>query len=143
MLEQVAIATDLRDPSARHAVEWKLHWVLRLALFCEFVGHGAFGILMKAGWVPYFQTFGIPEAWAWRLMPVVGSVDILLGVLALVAPIRAALLYMAVGDSLPRSSAPSQGKGGGSFWNDRITLACPSSCCGYTALGPRSRPGGP
>jgi hypothetical protein len=68
--------------------------VLRIALCCEFVGHGAFGVLRKEAWVPYFQIFGIPEAWAWYLMPVVGSVDIALGTLALVAPIRAALLYM-------------------------------------------------
>jgi hypothetical protein len=43
-----------------------------------------------------FTLFGIPEAWAWRLMPVVGSVDIVLGTLTLLAPTRAALLYMTV-----------------------------------------------
>ena len=60
-----------------------------------FIGHGAFGIITKAAWVPYFAMFGIPEAWAWKLMPVVGAVDISVGVLTLIQPVRAVILYMA------------------------------------------------
>src|SRR3954454_23682878 len=73
-----------------------LHWLLRLACVCEYLGHGAFGIITKAAWVPHYGVLGIPEAWAYRLMPVTGSVDIFLGLLVLLKPIRAALLYMAV-----------------------------------------------
>jgi hypothetical protein len=86
------MATSLLDHHARHTLAWRIHWLLRLAVFCEFVGHGAFGVLTKQGWVPYFAVYGIPEAWAWTLMPLLDSVDIFLGTLALVAPIRAALL---------------------------------------------------
>jgi len=93
-MPQDAISTSMVDKSARHTLEWKLHWLFRLALFCEFVGHGAFGILTKEAWVPYFGLFGIPASWAMMLMPVVGSVDIALGTLALVAPTRTGLLYM-------------------------------------------------
>ncbi len=39
---------------------------------------------------------GIPEPWAYRLMPLTGGVDIFLGFLVLFKPLRAALLYMAV-----------------------------------------------
>jgi hypothetical protein len=74
-----AISTALFDPVARQTIEWKVHWLFRIALFCEFVGHGAFGVLTKAAWVHYFALFGFSEAWAWKLMPVVGSVDIALG----------------------------------------------------------------
>ena len=73
-----------------------LYWALRLACAFEFIGHGAFGIITKAAWVPYFGVVGIPESWAYRLMPVVGSVDIFLGFLVLVRPVRAALLYMSI-----------------------------------------------
>jgi hypothetical protein len=45
--------------------------------------------------VPYFGVWGIPEAWAWRIMPVVGAVDVAIGVLTLFQPVRAVLLYMA------------------------------------------------
>jgi hypothetical protein len=69
--------------------------MLRIAVFAVFVGHGAFGIITKAAWVPYFGVVGIPEAAAWQLMPVVGTVDIILGILALVRPMPVVLLYMA------------------------------------------------
>ncbi len=71
-----------------------LHWILRLAVAACFIGHGAFGVITKAAWLPYFAIFGIPEPWAWRLMPFVGTVDITVGVLTLFQPIRAVVLYM-------------------------------------------------
>lgn len=73
-----------------------LFWLLRLAAGFEYIGHGAFGVITKAAWVPYFEVVGIPERWAWRLMPLIGSVDITLGLLVLLKPVRAVLIYMAV-----------------------------------------------
>lgn len=73
----------------------QLHLLFRLAVCAEFVGHGAFGIIGKAAWLPYFAAFGISEEWAWRLMPVVGGIDITLGLLALLSPRRLPLLWMA------------------------------------------------
>jgi hypothetical protein len=72
-----------------------VHWILRIGVCAEFVGHGAFGIITKAAWVPYFGVVGIPEVAAWALMPVAGAVDIALGIVSLVRPMPAALLYMA------------------------------------------------
>jgi hypothetical protein len=70
-----------------------LYWILRVACAAEFVGHGAFGILTKAAWVPYFGVVGIPPELAWKLMPVIGTVDITLGLcVGLVRPARAVLL---------------------------------------------------
>ena len=70
------------------------HWLLRIGTFACFLGHGACGIMTKASWVPYFGVWGIPEPWAWRLMPIIGTVDILLAVLILFVPIRAVVLWM-------------------------------------------------
>jgi hypothetical protein len=71
-----------------------LHWIFRLAFFMEFVGHGAFGVMGgKAGWIPYFGVVGISEPAAWRLMPLIGFVDISMGILTLIRPMRAVLLY--------------------------------------------------
>jgi hypothetical protein len=106
-------------------MEWKIHWLLRLALFCEFVGHGAFGVLTKQAWLAYFALFGIPEAWAWRLMPVVGSVDIALGTLTLVAPIRAGLLYMAVWGFFTALLRPLAGEGLWEFFERSYNFGVP------------------
>ena len=59
-----------------------------------FIGHGAFGILMKPAWVQYFLSLGFSEATAFRLMPIVGTVDILMGISVLLSPCRAVLLWM-------------------------------------------------
>ena len=85
---------SLELPSAGTQDTAVLHWILRGAVAACFIGHGVFGIITKETWLPYFAIFGIPEAWAWRLMPVVGTVDITVGVLTLFQPLRAVLLYM-------------------------------------------------
>jgi hypothetical protein len=70
------------------------YWVLRLGAALCFIGHGAFGFITKAVWVKYFAVVGIPETWAWRLMPVVGAVDLLVGMAVLFAPRGLPLVYM-------------------------------------------------
>ena len=74
----------------------RIHWLLRIACAGEFIGHGAFGLITKAGWLPYFGVVGIPPSVAYQLMPMIGLVDISVGLLVLVRPVRAALLYMAL-----------------------------------------------
>ncbi len=70
-----------------------LLWILRVGVAGCFIGHGAFGIITKAGWLPYFAVAGIPESVAWKLMPIVGIMDILMGICALVRPCRGLLLW--------------------------------------------------
>ena len=78
------------------AVARRIHWILRLGAAACFIGHGAFGIITKAAWVPYFGVVGIGPDLAYTLMPVVGTVDILMGVAVLFSPRPFVLLYMAV-----------------------------------------------
>jgi hypothetical protein len=125
ILNQNGISTALFDPVARRTMEWKVHWLFRLALFGEFVGHGAFGVLTKAAWVRYFALFGFSEAWAWKLMPVVGSVDIALGVLTLLAPRRALLLYMSFWGLFTAFLRPLAGEGWWEFFERSYNFGVP------------------
>lgn len=70
-----------------------IHWIFRIAFLMEFVGHGAFGIVGKAAWVPYFGVVGLSESMAWRLMPIIGTLDITLGIVTFLRPMRGVLLY--------------------------------------------------
>jgi hypothetical protein len=70
------------------------YWVLRLGAALCFIGHGAFGFITKSAWLPYFGVVGIPESWAYRLMPVVGAVDVMAGMAVLFAPRALPLVYM-------------------------------------------------
>jgi hypothetical protein len=72
------------------------HWILRIGAAACFIGHGAFGIITKEAWVPFFAFAGIPRDLALTLMPVVGTVDIAAGLLLLAAPRPIVLVYMVV-----------------------------------------------
>src|SRR5262249_53883353 len=79
--------------SASRALE--LEWILRVGAFMCFVGHGAFGIITKEAWVPYFGVVGIDRHTAFQLMPLVGTVDIAMGFLMLLRPLPAVAYWMA------------------------------------------------
>ncbi|HTQ26593.1 MAG TPA: hypothetical protein VMI35_00620 [Puia sp.] len=72
----------------------KVHYTLRIAVAMCFIGHGAFGIITKPIWCNYFAVMGIGHNMAYRMMPVVGSVDILFGLIMLAYPIRAIPLWL-------------------------------------------------
>jgi hypothetical protein len=73
-----------------------LHWVLRLGMAGCFIGHGAFGIIGKEAWLPYLGFFGIPPELAWDLMPVIGTMDIALGIVILLRPMPVVMLHLSV-----------------------------------------------
>ena len=76
-----------------------VHWLLRLATAGAFIGHGAYGAVMaKAGWYPFLAQLGFDRAAAdaHALLLWAGGYELLLGVLALVWPARALLLFMFV-----------------------------------------------
>ncbi|MEJ7587783.1 MAG: hypothetical protein WKI04_09515 [Ferruginibacter sp.] len=67
----------------------KIHYILRLAVAMCFIGHGIFGIITKAVWCNYFGVFAIGRELSFQLMPLVGFIDIVLGIIMLVYPVRA------------------------------------------------------
>jgi hypothetical protein len=70
------------------------YWSLRVGAALCFIGHGAFGFITKEAWLSYFAVAGIPEAWAWQLMPFIGGVDVMVGMSVLFAPRALPLIYM-------------------------------------------------
>ncbi len=88
----------------------KLHYTLRVASAMCFIGHGAFGIITKPIWCNYFAVFGITHDMAYRLMPLLGSFDILLGILILVYPIRIIPAWLVVWAILTAFLRPLSGE---------------------------------
>src|SRR3989344_3507973 len=74
-----------------------IEWVLRIAVACEFLGHGVFALQGKEGWFKYFESFGIvnPDTIVPMLL-IVGIMDVALALLVLVKPIRLFILWMAL-----------------------------------------------
>jgi hypothetical protein len=88
----------------------KIHYTLRIAAAMCFIGHGAFGIITKAIWCNYFAIAGIDKVNAYRLMPVVGSVDIMLGIILLFKPVRAIAVWLVVWGIMTASCRPLSGE---------------------------------
>ena len=71
-------------------------WVLRIAVAGEFIGHGVFALQGKEGWFKYFEAFGISNTETMvQILLVVGTLDIILAIIVLARPIKAAVLWMA------------------------------------------------
>lgn len=87
------LAAPLTDDGAQ--TRRALEWTLRIGAFLCFVGHGAFGIITKEAWVPYFGVAGLSRTTALQLMPLVGTVDIIVGCSMLLRP-RPSVAYWMV-----------------------------------------------
>ncbi|HLC58762.1 MAG TPA: hypothetical protein VJI68_02780 [Candidatus Nanoarchaeia archaeon] len=68
-------------------------WILRVGVFGSFLGHGIFALGVKQGWIPLITAFGFSESAATTMLPIIGTVDIVVAVLALIWPIRLVLIY--------------------------------------------------
>lgn len=93
-----------------------LPWLLRAGVALCFLGHGAFGLITKEAWVPYFAVAGISESWAWRLMPWVGAMDITIAFLAILWPCRALFAWAATWAVWTALLRPLTGQGWSEFF---------------------------
>jgi hypothetical protein len=93
----------------------KIHYTLRITSAMCFIGHGAFGIITKSIWCNYFALFGIDKIHAYHLMPVLGSVDIVLGFILLFKPIRAIAAWLIVWGIITALFRPLSGEPFGEF----------------------------
>ena len=92
-----------------------LHYTLRVASAMCFIGHGAFGIITKPIWCNYFAVLGIGHDLAYHLMPILGSVDILMGLSLLFYPTRAVLQWLVVWGLVTALLRPLSGEPVGEF----------------------------
>jgi hypothetical protein len=80
-------------PSLNERPDALVPLILRIGVAGCFIGHGAFGLMTKAAWLPYFAVGGIDAPLAWQLMPLVGFMDVCIGLLALCWPCRSLFLW--------------------------------------------------
>ena len=88
----------------------KIHYTLRIAAAMCFIGHGVFGIITKAIWCNYFALFGIDKIHAYQLMPVLGMVDILMGLSLLFKPVRAIAVWLVIWGITTAACRPISGE---------------------------------
>ncbi len=90
--------------------EQKIYYTLRVASAMCFLGHGSFGIIGKPVWCNYFAVFGIGRDVSFELMPFVGVIDILFGLIILFYPFRAAVMWLVVWGAITALLRPLSGE---------------------------------
>jgi hypothetical protein len=88
----------------------KIHCTLRIAAAMCFIGHGAFGIITKAIWCNYFALFGIDKIHAYQLMPLMGMVDIIMGLILLFKPVRFIAVWLIIWATITAACRPLSGE---------------------------------
>ena len=74
----------------------KIYFTMRFAAAMCFIGHGAFGIITKPIWCNYFGVVGIDTVTSYKLMPIVGTMDIVMGISLLFYPTKAAAWWLVI-----------------------------------------------
>ncbi len=71
-----------------------LHWVLRIAVAGEFLGHGVFALQGKQQWVGWIsQMTGASSPLAVKLLFIAGLSDLAVAFIVLIKPMRFVLLW--------------------------------------------------
>ncbi|MBI5392951.1 hypothetical protein HZA96_03700 [Candidatus Woesearchaeota archaeon] len=87
-----------------------MEWILRIALFGEFFGHGIFAIQLKPRFLEMLAAFtGITGVYAQYTMITIGVFDIIIAILALVYPLRLMLIWASIWGFLTALARPIAG----------------------------------
>jgi len=71
----------------------KIEWVLRIGVFGTFLGHGLLAISVNPAWIPYLTTLGLEPEQIKVIMPMIGSLDILVALWILLKPNKYVVLW--------------------------------------------------
>ncbi|RYU95478.1 hypothetical protein [Emticicia agri] len=102
--------------SPKHTFEEKLFFWLRFGVLGCFVGHGFWGVVTKKGWLPFFKVFFINESMAYSFMPLIGAMDMLIGIIVFIYPNRGLLLWAAFWTVFTAMLRPSASMGMSEFF---------------------------
>ncbi|MCB0475854.1 MAG: hypothetical protein KDC69_09265, partial [Flavobacteriaceae bacterium] len=65
-------------------------------IFLTFFGHGYIALTGNTAWVPYLEVLGFSEKQAIAILPIIGTVDILVALTILIRPFKWVVLWAAI-----------------------------------------------
>lgn len=68
-------------------------YLLRLAIFLMFLGHGMFAIKGNPGWLVYLETVGFSLETSKKLITIIGFLDVIVAFIILLKPIKFVILW--------------------------------------------------
>jgi hypothetical protein len=88
----------------------RLEWILRIAVFGEFLGHGILALQQRTSFLFLLEhAMGMPESMGRHALLVIGAIDVLIATSALLRPWGPALLYAAAWGFVTALSRPMAG----------------------------------
>ncbi len=85
-------------------------WVLRIAIFGTFLGHGLIAISIKPHWVPLITAYGFSPETALSIMPLIGYFDVLIAFVIIIYPIRLVVIWCIIWAFFAAISRPIAGE---------------------------------
>lgn len=116
----------------------KIYYTLRIAVAMCFIGHGVFGILSKPIWANYFAVFGIGKNHAYQLMPPLGALDVMMGIIILFYPVRAIVWWLVIWGLVTALLRPLSGEPAGELVERAGNYGAPLALLLLTGINIRS-----
>lgn len=113
---KMSFSSNISIPENSKGIQNRLFLLLRIGMTGCFIGHGIWGLIGKSGWLPFFHVFFISDDAASFMMPVIGVMDILIGILAWFRPTRALLFWATFWTLFTAALRPSAGLGMSEFF---------------------------
>ena len=89
----------------------KIDWILRIAVFGTYLGHGVLALQLKPSFLSLIEGMtGISGQLAVNLLVIIGTMDIMTAVLAIVFPFRLLLIWATVWGFLTAIARPISGE---------------------------------
>ncbi|MBI2045766.1 hypothetical protein HYT23_06920 [Candidatus Pacearchaeota archaeon] len=75
----------------------KIGWILRIALFGEFLGHGIFALQLKQSFLDMIiSVLGVSLVSAQKILIIIGAMNIIVALFALIYPFRLMLIWASI-----------------------------------------------
>lgn len=69
---------------------------MRLGIAGTFIGHGLFAISVEPKWISFLTTVGFSSEGAREMMPIIGYMDLVIAVFAVLLPVRIILIWATI-----------------------------------------------
>lgn len=73
-----------------------IQYLLRIAVFLTFLGHGLVAVGGNVKWLVYLETIGFSVEQAKQLIPIIGIIDILVAFIVLIRPVKYVVLWAVI-----------------------------------------------
>lgn len=71
-------------------------YLMRIGVAGTFIGHGLFAVRVEPSWISYLTTVGFEYETAIELMPLIGYMDLVIAIFAILLPMRIILIWATI-----------------------------------------------